>query len=62
MYWGRPPPVSLGLATCDTDLDSSGCHLRVFLLADEINLGRADVGVAGKLAHLVQSTVTMHLR
>jgi hypothetical protein len=30
--------------------------------ADEVDLGGADVGVAGELADLVQSTVTMHLR
>ena len=36
-----------------TNLDFPCRHLGVFLLADEINLGRADVGMAGELAHLV---------
>ena len=39
-----------------------GRHLGVFLLADEVDLGGADVGVAGEFPHLVQSTVTMHLK
>ena len=62
MYWGRPPPGSLALASRDADLDPPGRHLGVFLLADEVDLGRSDVGMAGELPHLVQSTVTMHLK
>ena len=31
----------------EADLDAPGCRLGVFLLADEIDLGRSDVGVAG---------------
>ena len=50
------------LASRDADLDPPGRHLGVLLLADEVDLGGADVGMAGELAHLVQSTVTMHLR
>jgi hypothetical protein len=29
-------------------------HFGVFLLADEVDLGRPDIGVAGGLAHLVR--------
>jgi hypothetical protein len=43
-------------------LDPSGSDLGVFFFAHEIELGGADVGVAGEFAHLVQSTVTMHLK
>ena len=53
---------SLAPGTCQPDLDAPGRHLGVFLLADEVDLGGADVGVAGELPHLVQSTVTMHLK
>ena len=58
---GAQPP-SLVLAPRQADLDLPGRHLGVFLLADEVDLGGADVGVAGELPHLVQSTVTMHLK
>ncbi len=37
----------------EADLDAPGRHRGVFLLADEVDLGRADVGVAGELPHLV---------
>ena len=50
---GRPPPGSLALASRQADLDPPGRHLGVFLLADEVDLGGADVGMAGELAHLV---------
>ena len=59
---GILPAGSLALASRDADLDAPCRHLGVFLLADEVDLGRADVGVAGELPHLVQSTVTMHLK
>jgi hypothetical protein len=35
------------------DLDFPGRYLGVFLLSDEIELGGADVGVAGEFPHLV---------
>ena len=35
------------------DLNPPRRHLGVFLLADEVELGRADVAVAGELPHLV---------
>src|SRR5271166_3145325 len=44
--WGR-------LGWHDADLNLPGGHLSVFLLADEINLGRPDVGMAGELPHLM---------
>ena len=50
---GRPPPGSLALASRQADLDPPGRHLGVLLLADEVDLGGADVGVAGEFAHLV---------
>jgi hypothetical protein len=53
---------SIAPQSSDPDLDPPWHHLGVFLLADKIDLGCSDVGVAGELTHLVQSTVTMHLR
>src|SRR5512135_2461394 len=38
----------------DADVDPSRRQLGVLLLAHEVELGRADVGVPGELAHLVQ--------
>ena len=58
----RRPMGSLALSSRHADLDPPRRHLGVFLLADEVDLGGADVGVAGELPHLVQSTVTMHLK
>jgi hypothetical protein len=46
----------------EADLDAPRRHLGVFFLADEVELGGADVAVAGELPHLVQSTVTTHLK
>ncbi len=60
--WGRPPRNSRALEARPPDLDAADGDLGVLLLADEVDLGGADIGVAGKLAHLVQSTVTMYLR
>jgi hypothetical protein len=50
---GRPPPGLLTLASGQADLDFPGRHLGVFLLANEINLGRPYVGVACEFPHLV---------
>ena len=44
---------SLVPGTCQPDVDPPGRHLGVFLLADEVNLSGADVGVAGKLPYFV---------
>src|SRR5207253_9963322 len=44
---------SLAFASHDADLDPPRRHLGVFLLADEVDLGRADIGVPGELPHLV---------
>ena len=59
---GRPPRCSLALEAGPPDLDAAGRHLGVLLLADEVDLGGPDIGVAGELPDLVQSTVTMHLK
>ena len=61
-FQGRPPPGSLGLASRQADLDAASGHLGILLFPDEVDLGRPDIGVASKLPHLVQSTVTMHLK
>jgi len=53
---------SLALASRDANLDPPGSNLRVLLFPHEVDLGGPDIRVAGKLAHLVQSTVTMYLR
>jgi len=50
------------LASGEADLDAAGGDLGVFLLAGEIELGGADVAVAGEFPHLVQSSVRMHLK
>jgi hypothetical protein len=52
--------VSFVLAPGHTDLNPPRRHLGILFFSDEIDLGGADVGVAGELPHLVQSTVTMH--
>jgi hypothetical protein len=44
---------SLALSSDQANLDAAGCHLGVFLLADEVELSRPDVGAAGELATLV---------
>ena len=59
---GRPPTGSLALTPRDADLDPPRRHLGVLLLADEVDLGGPDIGMAGEFPDLVQSTVTMHLR
>jgi hypothetical protein len=38
----------------DADVDAPRRHLGVFLLAHEVELGRAVLGVSGELAHLVE--------
>jgi len=43
----------------EADLDAPGGHLGVFLLADEVDLGGADVGVVGELPHLVEDADRM---
>src|SRR5262249_36197298 len=45
--------ASAALPARDADADAAGRHLAVLLLADEVQLGGPDVGVAGELAHLV---------
>ena len=40
-------------ASRDANVDAPRRHLGVFLLTHEVDLGRADVGVAGELPHLV---------
>jgi hypothetical protein len=62
MDWGRPPPVSLDLASRDADLDPPRRNFRVFLFAHEIDLSCSDISMSSELPHLVQSTVTMHLK
>jgi len=37
----------------EADLDAPRRHVRVFFLADKVEFGRPDVGVAGELPHLV---------
>ena len=44
---------SLALASRDANVDAPRRHLGVFLLAHEIDLGGADIGVPGELPHLV---------
>jgi len=44
---------SLALTSRDANVDAPRRHLGVFLLAHELELGRPDIGVPGKLAHLV---------
>ena len=46
---GRPPPDSLAFASRHADLDSPRRHLGVFLLSHEIDLGRPDIRMPGKL-------------
>jgi hypothetical protein len=53
---------SLALAPRDANLDSPRRDLGIFLFPHEVDLGRSDISMAGELAHLVQSTVTMHLK
>ena len=53
---------SLGLATRHTDLNPPGRNLRVFLSPHEVNFCRPYICMSCKFAHLVQSTVTMHLK
>ena len=53
---------SLAPGTGQPDLDSPCRDLRIFFFPDEVDLGRPDIGVAGKFPDLVQSTVTMHLK
>src|SRR5512135_2318730 len=45
---------SLARASRDANVDPPRRHLRVFLLAHEVELGRPDIGMPGELAHLVQ--------
>ena len=52
-FSGRPSPGSLALAVDDADLNAACGDLGVFLLADEVDLRRADVGVAGESPDLV---------
>src|SRR5512135_982195 len=44
---------SLVLASRQADMDAPRRHLGVLLLTHEVDLGRADIGVPGELAHLV---------
>jgi hypothetical protein len=53
---------SLASASGHANLDFPCGHLGVFLPPDELDLGGADVGMAGELTHFVQSTVTTHLK
>ena len=46
-------PYLFALSADQTNRNLPCRQLGVFLLADEINVGRADVGVAGELAHLL---------
>src|SRR5437773_137566 len=48
-----PVMSSLALASRQADLDPPRRLFGVFLLAHEVDLGRADVGMAGELADLV---------
>ena len=53
---GDSAPAVVGVArlgSYDADLDAPRRHLGVFLLAHEIDLGGADIGVPGELPHLV---------
>src|SRR5512135_987282 len=45
---------SLALASRQANMDAPRRHLGVLLLAHEVDLGGADIGVPGELAHLVQ--------
>src|SRR5262249_15604804 len=48
-----PPSDSLALSSRPADLNLPRCHLGVFLTADEVELGGADVAVPGEFPHLV---------
>src|SRR5262249_33577327 len=53
---GFPGPRCLGslaLGTGPPDLDAARRHLGILLASDEVDLGGADVAVAGKFANLV---------
>ncbi len=45
---------SLALASRHANVDSPRRDLGVFLLTHEVELGRPDIGMPGKLAHLVE--------
>src|SRR5512135_1896998 len=45
---------SLALASRQANMDPPRRHLGVLLLPHEVDLGRADIGMPGELAHLVQ--------
>src|SRR5512135_3939326 len=45
---------SLALASRQANMDPPRRHLGVPLLTHEVDLGRAEIGVPGELAHLVQ--------
>ena len=57
MYWSNRRRCRSGSGrrggAPGADVDAPCRHLGVFLLADEVELGGADVAVAGELAHLV---------
>jgi hypothetical protein len=61
-FWLDHTPGLLALASREANVDAPCRHLRIFLFPDKVNLGCSDIRVTGKLAHLVQSTVTMYLR
>src|SRR5437867_402503 len=44
---------SLALSSRQTNLDAAGGHLGVFLFPHEVDLGRPNIRVAGKLADFV---------
>src|SRR5271157_6225708 len=48
---GKTPSLAPGPG--QADLDAAGGDLGVFFLADEVNLGGADVGVPREFPHLV---------
>ncbi len=61
-FWLEYATGLLTLASREANVDAPCRHLRILLVPHKVNLGCSDIRVAGKFAHLVQSTVTMYLR
>jgi hypothetical protein len=59
---GRLRAGSLTSAARQTDLNPPSGHLGVLLFPHEVDLGGADVAVTSEFSHLVQNTVTPHLK